>query len=332
MRVALDATPLALSSGGLARYTSELHRALTTEFPEDDFTLLSPKAGRWWTLGVQSAMHRQCIDVFHGTNFEVPYLPVRPSVLTMHDLSPWMDPAWHSGASRVRKRTPLLAGLGIATFVITDSETVRREAIERFRLNPARVTAVPLAASEAFHRVPVDPREAGYFLFVGTLEPRKNLPFLVKAWRPVYQAHGIELVLAGRRRDDCPPIHPEPGLRLAGEVADTALPRLYSGALAVLYPSSYEGFGLPVLEAMQCGCCVAVSRDPAIEEVCADSCLRLDARDSRAWTQTMMRCAEGGEWMNRLGEAARVRAAQFSWPRTARLTREVYQEACERFL
>jgi alpha-1,3-rhamnosyl/mannosyltransferase len=286
-------------------------------------------------------MRRRRIDVFHGTNFEVPYLPTRPSVLSLHDLSPWMDPEWHSGAERVRRRTPLLLGLGIATMILTDSEAVRRQAIGRFRLNPSRVAPVPLASAVfPYTNEPTQKPAPGsigrgtdrYFLFVGTLEPRKNLPFLINAWAPVYEAHGVELLLAGRRREDCPPIPPRPGLRLLGEVADTVLPRLYSGALAFVYPSSYEGFGLPVLEAMHCGCCVIVSRDPAIEEVCADCGVRVDAADSRGWTQAMMRCAARGEWIDRLREQARIRARSYSWARTARLTYGVYQEACARFV
>ena len=127
MRVALDATPLTLSSGGLARYTSELSQALEREYPQDEFTLISdqPFAARnahvqirqqmarptnvlerrWWLWGVQRAMDRIGATLFHGTNFTVPFLPLRPSVLTLHDLSPWMESAWHGNATSVRRRT-----------------------------------------------------------------------------------------------------------------------------------------------------------------------------------------------------------------------------------
>jgi glycosyltransferase involved in cell wall biosynthesis len=331
MRVALDATVLSLTSGGLARYTAELHSALQREFPSDEYLLFRPSGPKWWSFGVSKRIHSLGVDLFHGTNFEVPYLPSRPSVLTLHDLSPWMDPAWHSGADRVRQRARFLLGLGMTTMVITPSAAVRRQAIERFRIHPERIAAVPEAADDRFHQATRRPGEKPYFLFVGTLEPRKNLRFLVDAWRPVHQRHGVELVLAGRRRDDCPPIPEESGLHFTGEVNEADLPGWYAGALAFAYPSLYEGFGLPVLEAMRAGCCVLASTDEAIGEVCDGAALRIDARDSAAWTAAMMRCAEGGDWMSLLKEKARARAMEFSWAKTARLTRAVYEEALERF-
>ena len=339
MRVALDATPLALTSGGLARYASELAPALAAQFPEDEYHLVSDVGRvpanvlerRWWLWGVRREMDRLGADVFHGTNFAVPYLPVGPSVMTLHDLSPWMDRGWHHAADRVRRRTPLLIRLGIATMIVTDSEAVRRQAMEHFRIHPERIVAVPLAASSRFRPVSGGAPARPYFLYVGTLEPRKNLPLLVEAWRPVWRLHQIELVLAGRRREDFPGLEAEPGLRILGETPDVDLPALYSQALAFVYPSLYEGFGLPVLEAMQCGACVITSSDPSVGEVAGEAGSRLDPCDARAWTAEMMACAAGGDWLHRRREISRTRAKEFSWERTARMTRDVYIEARRRF-
>jgi glycosyltransferase involved in cell wall biosynthesis len=338
MRVALDATPLILTSGGLARYTSELARALVSQFPEDEYSAISDRESglsfldrRWWLWGVQRKMNRLGTDVFHGTNFAVPYLPTRPSVLSLHDLSPWMDRGWHHAADRVRRRAPALITLGIATMVLTDSEAVRRQAIGHFRIHPDRITAVPLAAGSKFRPVRWPAPERPFFLYVGTLEPRKNIPFLVEAWRAVRERHGIDLVLAGRRREDFPGLREEPGLRVLGEAADSHLPALYSQALAFVYPSLYEGFGLPVLEAMQCGACVITSTDPSIGEVIGRAGPRLDPHDSRAWVEAMLACAAGGDWLEQRREASLAQATLFSWERTARLTREVYCEARRRF-
>jgi glycosyltransferase involved in cell wall biosynthesis len=258
-------------------------------------------------------------------------VPARPTVMTLHDLSPWMDPAWHHAAGRVRRRAPVLIGLGIATMILTDSEAVRRQAIERFRIHPSRIAAVPLAASERFRPVAGPEPERPYFLYVGALEPRKNLPFLVDAWRPVRDAHGVDLVLAGRAREDFPGLAPEPGLRILGETREQDLPRLYSRALAFVYPSFYEGFGLPALEAMQCGACVIVSTDASLGEVTGEAGVRLDARDAKAWTGAMTACAVGGGWLGDRRAQSLARAREFSWARTARLTREVYLEARRRF-
>ena len=331
MRVAIDATPLTLSSGGLARYTAELSGALSSQFPEDEYPLVSHGLERgWWLWGAQREMHRLSADLFHGTNFEAPYLPVRPSVISLHDLSPWMDRGWHHAAERVRRRTPALIKLGIATMVVTDSEAVRRQAIGHFRIHPGRIAAVPLAAAARF-RPTGGQAERRYFLYVGTLEPRKNIRMLVDAWRPVWDRHGIELVLAGRRRQDFPPLPGAPGLRILGETPDEDLPALYSQALAFVYPSLYEGFGLPVLEAMQCGACVITSRDPAIGEAAGEAGLRLDARNPRLWTEALLACAGGSEWLDDRRARSLARAREFSWERTARRTREVYIEAKRRF-
>jgi glycosyltransferase involved in cell wall biosynthesis len=349
MRAAIDATPLILSSGGLHRYTSELSRALAENFPHDEFILISdqkftgvadlaqggaPRNGlerRWWLWGVQCELSRQHATLFHGTDFSVPYLPLRPSVLTLHDLSPWMRPEWHHCAARVRQRTPLLIRLGIATMILTPSEAVRKQAMEWFSIPATRIAAVPLAASSHFRPIETAPGGDPYFLFVGTLEPRKNIPTLVAAWREVRKHHAIDLVLAGRRRADFGDMPPEPGLRITGEVAEENLPRLYSGAVAVVYPSWYEGFGLPVLEAMQCGACVIASSDPAISELASGAAALVAAGDVRALTQAMTAAATLPDWRTALREKALRQAQGFSWARTARLTREVYAEAERRF-
>jgi glycosyltransferase involved in cell wall biosynthesis len=353
MKIALDATPLSIPSGGVRRYTEELSRALAENFPEDEFWLLSDqrfqppapalanlKSGRgprnlmerrWWLWGLQGEISRIGIDVFHGTDFAVPYLPLRPSVMTLHDMSPWMDPAWHVEADRVRNRTPMLLRLGLATMVITPSEAVRQEALQRFRLQASRVVAVPHAAARHFHPVEAPASHPPYLLYVGTLEPRKNLPLLLDVWREVRKQHPIDLVLAGRRREDFPQLPAEAGLHLKGLTGEQELPRLYSGAFAVVYPSYYEGFGLPVLEAMQCGAAVIASHDPAISEVAGVAAILVDANDPRAWLDALTSLLEQPDRIAAVREKALARAAEFSWAKTAQLTREVYGHAVKRF-
>jgi glycosyltransferase involved in cell wall biosynthesis len=350
MRVAIDATPLTLSSGGLRRYTEELSVALATSFPESDYFLISdqpfdmpaaaprnlrrggrprnPAERHWWLWGLNRELQRLEADLFHGTDFSVPYLPRRPSVLTLHDLSPWMDKTWHGAAGRVRRRTPLLIGLGLATMVITPSEAVRQRAIEKFRIHPDRVRAIPHAAAACFHPAAAQPGNP-YFLFAGTLEPRKNIRGLLAAWREVRRYHPVDLVLAGRRRSDFAQLSPEPGLQTIGEVSDERLAQLLAGALAFVYPSFYEGFGLPVLEAMQCGACVIASSDPAIQEVAAGAAI--EAGSDVELVRVMLDIAGHPERAEPWRERGLRRAAEFSWQRTARVTHEVYEEARRRF-
>ncbi len=343
MIAALDATPLIVPTGGVTRYTWELARALAAEYGEDQYWLLSDQQftmpvpisanlhkgdgprtvaeRRWWLWGLNREMMRCGVEVFHGTDFSVPYITRRPSVMTVHDLSPWL---LRDASSRVRRRVPFLLRARIPTMIITPSDAVRRAAISRFGLDSERVMAVPLAASGHFRPVETAPAERPYFLFVGTLEPRKNIARLIEAWREVRKSQTVDLVLAGWRRADFAAPAPEEGLRVLGAVREGELPALYSGAIAFVYPSLYEGFGLPVLEAMQCGATVITSRDPAIMEVSGDAAVHVDASDVRALAEAMR------EGPHRREESLK-RAAQFSWSKTAQKTREVYNVATRLF-
>ena len=341
MITALDATPLAVPTGGVMRYTKELARALAANYPEDQIWLLSdqpfpnpsptppnllkgegPRSAaerRWWLWGLEREMMRRGVEVFHGTDFSVPYISRQPSVLTLHDLSPWMADFAIETSPRVRKRVPLLLRAHIPTMILTPSEAVRRAAITRFGLDPSRVVAVPHAASSHFRPLHTASAEPPYFLFVGTPEQRKNIHRLIDAWKEVRRSENIDLVLAGRARANFK-MPEEPGLRVLGETPEADLPALYSGAAAVVYPSLYEGFGLPVLEAMQCGATVIASRDPAIMEVSGGAAIHVDALDVRALAEAMR-----ARPVRR--EESLKRAAEFSWASTARKTREVYDEA-----
>ena len=323
MRIAIDATPLGGPTGGIRRYTEELARELARS---DEVTLVEPQGGRWWSWGLPRELRRLQVDVFHGTDFAVPYRRVCPSVMTIHDLSPWMDRGWHHNAERVRRRTPWLLRLGRAAMVLTPTEVVRRQAIARFRLEPDIVRAVPHAAAACF-QPPQDRLTEPFFLVVGTIEPRKNVGRVVEAWR---QTRGAGLWFIGRKREDGPALDGEPGLRWLGEVDDARLSVYLASARAVLYPSLYEGFGLPVLEAMQCGAAVIASRDAAIAEVAGDGALYADAGSTEEWVAQMRAVSENGELAAEMRQRALKRARMFSWERTAALTRAVYEEAIRR--
>jgi glycosyltransferase involved in cell wall biosynthesis len=224
----------------------------------------------------------------------------------------------------------VLLKLRVPTMIITVSETVRKQAIERFRIPPQRIVTVHLAAPSWLmpgKTAATCGSARPYFLFVGTLEPRKNVPAIVNAWREVRREHDVDLVLAGRRRRDAPAITEEPGLRIMGEVADERLAELYAGALAFVFPSLYEGFGLPVLEAMQCGACVIAS--PAVREAGGEAAVY--AANEAELVQRMRMAVSQPEWLAERRSLSLARASEFSWERTAQLTYEVYQEACKRF-
>jgi alpha-1,3-rhamnosyl/mannosyltransferase len=314
MRVALDGSPLIEPTGGIRRYTVELARALNERFPDGRFVTVTGH-GRWWSHGLPRLLARERFDLFHGADFSVPYWPNRPSVLTLHDLSPWRAEIAAATSQRVRRRTPWLLRFGLATMVITPTEAIRREAIEYFRLPPEEVVAIPEAAAPHFSPVAAPPPPRPYFLHVGTPGPRKNIGVILEAWQRLRRRYDVDLVLAGRG--------PAPAI----EVPEEQLPALYSSATALLYPSLYEGFGLPLLEAMQSGTPVICSRDPALMEVSGGAALHVDGD----WADAMELLLTRPEIRAARAEASLRRAAQFSWRQTAERTHEVYRTAIRRF-
>ena len=364
MRIAIDATPLVEGTGGISRYTAELAGALAKEFPDDEYWLVSDQdwtggpaetpnlrrgqrpqnflARRWWLAGLPWELTRLGAAIFQGTDFAVPYVPVTPSVMMFHDTSPWQEGERRTeAAERVRRRTPWLVRL--ATMIVTPTEAVRREVIERFGVSPSRTVAVPLAASEVFR--PAGEAEVAevrarlgitgpYILFVGTAERRKNLGRLVAAWREARLAHpGLGLVVLGRPGVDSQVLNlqNQPGLIATGPLADRDVAALQTGAVAFVYPSLYEGFGLPVLEAMQTGTPVVISRDAALQEVAGDAAVSVDALSVRALAESIVELTRDSHWRHELRQRGCKRAAQFSWRHTAKKTREVYVEALRRF-
>jgi hypothetical protein len=350
MRVAIDATPLTLSSGGLRRYTHELSVALAENFPQDEFFLVSdqrfgmphtapinlrrgggprhPAERRWWLWGLDRELQRLEAGLFHGTDFAVPYVPRRPSVLTLHDLSPWMDAAWHSDADRVRQRTPLLIGLGLATMIVTPSEAVRKQAIERFRIHPDRIRAVPHAAAACFRPVAAQPGPP-YFLYAGTLEPRKNISGSAGGL-----ARGAPGACRGSGTGRAAPIRFHATFTRAW-VAD------YWGSVRRAAGGTVGGDAGVRLSVVVRGIRAAGARSHAVRGLrhrlagCGDYGSRRRRRSAGRfappnWCKPCWISRHIPSGRSHGGNAGLRRAAEFSWRRTAQLTHEVYEEALRR--
>lgn len=223
---------------------------------------------------------------------------------------------------------------------------MRGEVLSHFGLDPARVTTVPLGVSGEF--VPLGEGEARaglqslglrhgeYFLAVGTLEPRKNLATVVSAFSRLAPnaRRATPLVIAGMSgwgRDRVPAslaaMLDAGEARLLGYVGQEKLPALYSGARLFLYPSLYEGFGLPPLEAMACGVPVVASRAASLPEVVGDAGVLVEPRDEAAIANAMQRALEDAAWRNGLGQRGLERARAFTWRRCAEQTFDIYRKA-----
>jgi O-antigen biosynthesis alpha-1,3-rhamnosyltransferase len=284
-------------------------------------------------------------DIYHEPNF-LPFRFNGPIVVTIHDLSPLRYPETHP-ADRVRNfRERLPDAIDRATRIVVDSDFVGREIVEMFGVDPARVRPIHLGVSKEYRPRSVQEtaacldkyrlERAGYVLAVGTLEPRKNLAHAIEvhATLPDAARSRAPLVVAGAKgwmtgeldrtiaaaelRGD---------VRWLGYVPSEDLPFLYSGARFLVYPSLYEGFGLPVLEAMASGIPVITSNQASLPEVAGDAAVMVDPRDSRALRDAMLQLMDDEGESRRRASLGLSQAARFSWRVCAQRTVEVYREA-----
>lgn len=363
MQVGIDARLWGERRSGIGRYTRSLIEALVKVAPEECWRVyLDRPAGdlpagiesrclAWpqrllWTLwAAPRELRRRPVDLFHGvTGFELPRADCS-LVTTVHDLVPLRFPRLVPRRHRWAVRCLLGSALRRARRVIAVSEATRAELLARYRFAAAKVRVVPEAA--ASHFAPPPPAEtarvraryglgAPYVLFVGLLEPKKNLPTLLAAVARLIGAGAwgpTQLVLAGASgwgTTDLPAEGVRLGLggvtRFLGSVPDSDLPGLYAGARAFVFPSLWEGFGLPVLEAMAAGTPVVASRRGALPELVGDAGL-LTEPAAEALAEALGRILADAPLRERLRERGLARAAAFSWERTAAETLAVYRDA-----
>lgn len=287
------------------------------------------------------------LDVLHSPYFIKPYfgLPC-PSVVTIYDTLGWRYP--HTLSRRGRLLYRLTMGLAIrsADAIITISESARAELARAYGLAPARVTVTPLAAEGRFQPQPPAAIEAlrqrlgldrPYVLYLGSNKPHKNLERLVRAWEQAEAAGatgGAELLLAGHEDPRHPVIRrlvAEMGLdrqvRLMPNIPDADLPALYAGALFFAFPSYYEGFGLPPLEAMACGTAVLCASTSSLPEVVGDAALTVDPFSPRTIAAGLIQLLRDPALRSELSERGLRRSREFTWRRSALGTLRVYESA-----
>lgn len=287
-------------------------------------------------------------DLIH-VQYTAPLFCAAPIVVSVHDVSFLHHPEYFTRARCAQLRLTVRRTVERAARIITDSEFSRRAIARAYSLDPDRIAVIPIAAAPGFRPIQRErAREyvkrafgiAAPFIFnVGDLQPRKNQLGLVEAFASMLSSHPElkhHLVLAGQDRLGAASIRRaaeqsgfEERIHFTGFVSDGDLLQLYNACEFFVFPSFYEGFGMPVLEAMACGRAVACSNSSAVHEVADAAALLFDPHSKEEIVRAMLDLALDAELRARMERLGLQRAAQFSWKRTAESTLEIYREVAE---
>ncbi len=377
LHIGIDASRVTVAERtGTEHYTFELLAALAqldrqnrytlycnqppTELPPlgPNFSLRNIPFPRLWThvrLSVELALHPPDVLFVPAHVLPLGVLLRRRmrTVVTIHDMGYMRFPESHTPSQRRYLRLSTKWGVGTASQLIAISNTTRDDLIRYIGAPPAKISVVHHGVSSRFR--PVEDQDLiaatqakygitrPYFLYVGTIQPRKNLARLIEAYAQALQIANPhlesltvspQLVIAGKRgwltgeieRQATQLFGPDsPSVRFTGYIADEDLPALLSGALAFVFPSLYEGFGMPILEAMACGTPVLASATSALPEIAGDAALLIDPEDTAAIADGLARLASDAALRDDLRARGLARAGQFTWERCAEETLAVLQ-------
>ncbi len=366
MHIGIDVRLPFYQMGGISQYILHLLPALAAIDGENQYSLFhlqrdgrshTPSASNFqrknvftpchhkferWALGLELLPYR--LDVLHSPDFIPPQWGGRRKVITVHDLNFIFYPQFLTRDSMAYYADQIAWAVQVADHISADSHATRHDLIEQLRVPPDKITTVHLAANPLYeceyddtavsttlqkHNLP-----HGFILFVGTLEPRKNLPFLIRAYDALLKEGEIDvpLILVGGKGwlyEEVFTTIDELGLQnkvrhLTG-IFDEQLAHLYHAAGVLVTPSHYEGFGLPALEAMHCGCPVIVSNRGSLPEVAGEAGLQLPLDDEMAWTDALRRVLTDSDLRQKMIERGQAQAKTFTWQKAAEMTLEIYE-------
>ena len=367
MRIAFDGTALRPGRTGVGYYTEHLlhhlaqqavndelivvsNRAIDTTSPLPSRVRVATPARRvprlvWMQTLAVTALRQVEADVVHFTNGMLPLMSPVPTVVTIHDMSLRLYPRYHPPRRVILNRPLVDLAARRADAIITPSESAKRDIVRFYDLDPDRVHVVYEAAAPSFRRVDDAAalervrRHYGLgeriILYVGTIEPRKNLPTLIDAFAARrrsgelshqlvcvgpygWLSRGIEEQITRTQAGDA--------IKFTGYVPFEDLPALYSLAEMFVYPSMYEGFGLPVVEAMACGVPVITGRTAALSEIGGGAIVEVDRIEPDALGRALVALAGSRGRREELSGRGLARAQSFSWRRAARESLEIYRE------
>jgi glycosyltransferase involved in cell wall biosynthesis len=366
MRIGFDATPISPGKSGIGYHVEFLVRALAELDGIDEILLFSnrrpvfdgpppartrwierggfPKRAPWMHLILPLLIEREKPDVVHYVNFNAPILHPHPFVVTFHDMVLYRHPEFFTWKKRILTRSLMPHVARRAGAIITVTEAMRAEIVGILGVPKEKVSVVPPAPGEIFAPV-ADPAlredvarrhglDGPYVLTVATLEPRKNLAGLLRAFDLLISQTGLphRLAVAGGKGWMYTPIlgtirsleHAD-RVRVLDYVPLPDLPALYTGADLMVFPSFYEGFGMPPVEAMRCATPVVVSDIPALREVTGDASVQVDPRSIESIAGGMRRVLTDPAMAGQMRRRGSQVAARYTWPKAARLSLEVYR-------
>ena len=374
MRIGLDALLLGGKPGvrktGVSRYEAQLTAALLQQQGDDEYRVYASSGDDeipstvaterrqpwiptahpvarigWEQSGLVFQAYRDRIDLLHGMAFVTPPAWRGPSVVTIHDLA-FMKLGGHAPKRRAIYLSAMIRqSVKRAGRVIVVSSQTSLDAQELLRVDPGKIAITPLGVSQSLH--PLTPEARAAFrireklnrptvLYLGTLEPRKNIPVLLRAFDRIAGETGADLVLGGAEGWLTDELHQtlsgmrwRERVRLTGFIPESDLAAWLSAADCFAFPSRYEGFGLPPLEAMACGTPIVSSTSSSLPEVLGDDALLVDPDDVEGLGDALARVLDDADLAADLRQRGLIRAARYSWAETARLTRIAYQAALD---